>query len=72
MEVEDSLAIGEGTAWIWNLVSEHFFARHQLVDWFYASAHLAEAARGLFDEGTPAPSKAALDPTQGAQVVFGP
>jgi hypothetical protein len=51
MEVEDSLAIGDGATWIWNLVSEHFYASHQLVDWFHATQHLAEAARILYDEG---------------------
>jgi hypothetical protein len=52
MEVEDSLAIGDGAPWIWNLVSEHFYASHQLVDWYHATEHLAEAARSLYGEGT--------------------
>jgi hypothetical protein len=52
MEAEDSLAIGDGAIWIWNLVSEHFYASHQLVDWFHASEHLAAAARVLYGEGT--------------------
>jgi hypothetical protein len=52
MEAEDSLAIGDGAPWIWNLVSEHFYTSHQLVDWFHASEHLAEAARVLYGEGT--------------------
>jgi len=52
MKAEDSLAIGDGATWIWNLVSEHFYASHQLVDWFHASEHLAEAARVLYGEGT--------------------
>jgi hypothetical protein len=52
LEAEDSLAIGDGAPWIWNLVSEHFYASHQLVDWFHASEHLAEAARVLYGEGT--------------------
>lgn len=52
MEAEDSLAIGDGATWIWNLVSEHFYTSHQLVDWFHASEHLAETARVLYGEGT--------------------
>lgn len=52
MAAEDSLAIGDGATWIWNLVSEHFYASHQLVDWYHASEHLAEAARVLHGEGT--------------------
>ena len=53
MDVEDSLAIGDGAPWIWNLVNEHFYASHQLVDWFHATEHLAEAARIVYGEGTP-------------------
>jgi hypothetical protein len=52
MDVEDSLAIGDGAPWIWNLASEHFYASHQLVDWYHATEHLAEAARSLYGEGT--------------------
>jgi hypothetical protein len=53
MEAEDSLAIGDGARWIWNLVSEHFYTSHQIVDWYHASQHLAEAAGLLYGEGTP-------------------
>jgi hypothetical protein len=53
MEVEDSLAIGDGAAWIWNLVGEHFYASHQIVDWYHATQHLAEAARSIYAEATP-------------------
>ena len=53
MDVEDSLVIGDGAPWIWNLVSEHFYASHQLVDWFHATEHLAEAARIIYGEETP-------------------
>lgn len=53
MDVEDSLAIGDGAPWIWNLVSEHFYTSHQLVDWFHATEHLAEAARIIYGEETP-------------------
>jgi len=52
MDAEDSLAIGDGASWIWNLVSEHFYASHQLVDWFHATEYLAEAARIIYGEKT--------------------
>ena len=52
MHVEDSQAIGDGAPWIWNLVSEHFYTSHQLVDWFHATQHLSDAARSLYGEGT--------------------
>lgn len=54
MQAEDSLTIGDGALWIWNLVGEHFFDSHQLVDWYHATEHLAEAARILYGEGTSA------------------
>jgi len=53
MHAEDSLTIGDGALWIWNLVSEHFYDSHQMVDWYHATEHLAEAARILYGEGTP-------------------
>ena len=53
MEVEDSLAIGDGASWIWNLVGEHFYASHQLVDWYHATQHLAQAGRSIYGEATP-------------------
>lgn len=53
MDVEDSLAIGDGATWIWSLVGEHFYASHQIVDWYHAAQHLAEAARSLYGEATP-------------------
>jgi hypothetical protein len=54
MQAEDSLTIGDGALWIWNLVSEHFYASHQLVDWYHATEHLAQVAKLLHGEGTPA------------------
>lgn len=54
MHAEDSLALGDGAPWIWNLVDEHFYDSHQLVDWYHASEHLANAAKSLYGEGTPA------------------
>lgn len=52
MEAVDSQAIGDGATWIWNLVSEHFYASHQLVDWFHATEHLSQAAHLLYGDGT--------------------
>jgi hypothetical protein len=52
MHAEDSLAIGDGATWIWNLVSEHFYASHQLVDWFHATQHLSDASQIIYGEGS--------------------
>jgi hypothetical protein len=54
VHTEDSLTLGDEATWICNLVSEHFYTSHQLVDWFHASEHLANAAKVLYGEGTPA------------------
>ncbi len=50
---EDSIVIGDGASWIWNLAGEHFYASHQLVDWYHASEHLADAGKVLYGEGSP-------------------
>lgn len=50
----DSIALGDGAPWIWNLVQTHFFDSQQAVDWYHATEHLANAANLLKGEGTPA------------------
>lgn len=49
----DSIVIGDGATWIWNLAGEHFYDSHQLVDWYHASQHLANAGKVLYGEGSP-------------------
>lgn len=49
----DTQVIGDGAAWIWNLVGDFFYDAHQVVDWFHAKEHLAKAAHLAFGEGTP-------------------
>jgi hypothetical protein len=50
----DTEVLGDGAAWIWNQALEHFYDSHQVVDWYHATEHLAEAARLLKGEGTQA------------------
>jgi len=50
----DSIALGDGAPWIWNLVQTHFFDSRQAVDWYHATEHLANTANLLKGEGTPA------------------
>lgn len=50
----DTLVISDGAPWIWNQVAIHFGQSRQLVDWYHAKAHLADCARMLKGEGTPA------------------
>jgi len=48
----DTEVVGDGAPWIWNLAADHFYDSHQVVDWFHATEHLANAARLLKGEGT--------------------
>jgi len=51
----DSSVVADGAEWIWNLVNECFPDSVQVVDWYHACAHLAEAALALYPND---PSKA--------------
>lgn len=48
---QDSIALGDGAPWIWNLVAEHFADSRQAVDWYHAKSHLSSAAVLLHGEG---------------------
>jgi hypothetical protein len=50
----DTISLGDGAEWIWNLVQTHFFDSRQAVDWYHATEHLATAANLLKGEGTSA------------------
>jgi hypothetical protein len=50
----DSIVLGDGAPWIWNLAQDHFFDSRQAVDWYHATEHLARAAQLLKGEGTAA------------------
>jgi hypothetical protein len=49
---KDRAVIGDGAAWVWNVAEEVCPDGRQIVDWFHAVQHLAEAAQALYpDEG---------------------
>ena len=48
----DNMVIGDGAAWIWNLAAEHFHSSRQVVDWYHASEHLADAGKILYGDGS--------------------
>jgi hypothetical protein len=48
----DSIVLGDGAPWIWNLGQEHFGRSRQLVDWYHADEHLYKAAHLAFGEGS--------------------
>jgi hypothetical protein len=53
-QAADSVVLGDGAPWIWNLASEHCYDSRQGVDWYHAKEHLALAANLIHGEGTPA------------------
>ena len=53
-QARDTVALGDGAPWIWNLVKEHFYDSRQGVDWYHATQHLWKVAHLLYAEGTPA------------------
>jgi hypothetical protein len=53
-QARETVALGDGAPWIWNLVGEHFYDSRQVVDWYHAATHLRQAANALKGEPTPA------------------
>lgn len=51
-QAHDTIAIGDGAKWIWNLVQEHFSDSWQVVDWYHAKQHLHDGANRAFGEGS--------------------
>jgi hypothetical protein len=49
----DTQVVGDGAIWIWNLAATHFYDSLQVVDWYHATEHLAQAARLRYGDGTP-------------------
>jgi hypothetical protein len=46
----DSSVTADGAEWIWNLVADYFPDSMQIVDWFHACEHLADAAKALYPD----------------------
>lgn len=51
-QAADTIALGDGAPWIWNVVVEHFAYSRQAVDWYHAQEHLYHVAHVAFGEGT--------------------
>lgn len=47
----EAVVLGDGAAWIWNLVDEHLDRRVEIVDYWHACEHLHTLATALFGEG---------------------
>jgi hypothetical protein len=53
-QARDTQVIGDAATWIWNLVADYFYEAHQVVDWYHAKEHLAQAAQLAYGEGSSA------------------
>ncbi len=51
-EAGDSIVLGDGAAWIWNVTGEHFGTSRPVVDWYHAKEHLYQAAHLVWGEGS--------------------
>lgn len=49
-QAADSSATADGAAWIWNLVADLFPDSVQIVDWYHACQHLADASHALYPD----------------------
>ncbi len=54
MQARETVVLGDGAAWIWNLAADKFFTSRQVVDWYHAKLHLTQAATALHGEGSAA------------------
>jgi hypothetical protein len=50
----ETVVLGDGAPWIWNQAADHFYDSRQIVDWYHAKTHLAQAANLIHGEGSPA------------------
>jgi hypothetical protein len=49
---KERAVIGDGAAWIWNVAEDVSPDGRQIVDWFHAVQHLADAAQALYPNDT--------------------
>ena len=49
----ETVFLGDGAAWIWNLAEKYFPNAVQIVDWYHASEYLSPIAEAAFGANTP-------------------
>lgn len=52
-QAHESVVLGDGANWIWNLAQEHFGTSWQVVDWYHGKQHLHRVGNLVFGEGSP-------------------
>jgi hypothetical protein len=51
-DITEVVVIGDGAHWIWNIASEHFPQATQMVDWYYTSQYVWNAASTIVGAGS--------------------
>lgn len=51
-QAQEIVILGDGAAWIWNLVAEHFPSAVQIVDLWHAKQHVWHVANAVFGSNT--------------------
>lgn len=52
LQAREVIAVADGAAWILNLVSEHFPAAIQIIDWYHAKEKLCEVGKAVHGEAS--------------------
>jgi len=52
-QAEETVVIGDGAEWIWNLARHHYPDARQIVDYWHACEHIHNLARASYGEGSP-------------------
>jgi len=68
---KERAVIGDGAAWVWNVAADVCPDGRQIVDWFHAVQHLAEAACALYPNETDDPKRAHWLKTYQAHLYLG-
>jgi hypothetical protein len=51
-QTKETVTIGDGAHWIWDLVREHFPQAIEIVDWYHATSYIWKVAHALYGEGS--------------------
>lgn len=55
---KERAVVGDGALWIWNVAEDVCPDGRQIVDWFHACQHLAEASQALYPDDKDSPKRA--------------
>jgi hypothetical protein len=54
---QERAVLGDGALWVWNVAEDVLPDGRQIVDWFHAVSHLAEAATALYPDEKDSPKR---------------